>query len=115
MSDIVAGLFAQYHGSLRGYLDQQFTALRQELKTMSATFETDLAAQTAAIQGLATEVSNGIAATVAEITALKAQIAAGTPVTAADLATLEGNTAAVLKATTDLQAALNPPPPPTGP
>jgi capsule polysaccharide export protein KpsE/RkpR len=95
-------------------LDYDHTLI-EELKTMSATLQSDLAAQSAAVQALATEVSDGLAANAAAIQALKDQIAAGSPVTAADLTTLEGNTAAVQAATTALQAALNPAPvtPPT--
>lgn len=90
-------------------LDATTTQL-QELKMSASQFETDLAAQTAAVQALATEVSDGLAANATAIQALKDQIAAGTPVTAADLTTLEGNTTAIQAATTALQAALNPAP-----
>lgn len=77
---------------------------------MSGTFSTDLAANTAAVAALTTEVTDGLAANAAAIQALKDQITNGTPVTAADLATLEGNTAAVQTAVTALHAALNPAP-----
>lgn len=83
----------------------------QEIRKMGDTFHTDLAANTAAIQALAAEVSTGLASNAAAIQALKDQIAAGNPVTADDLATLEGNTAAVQAATDALTAALNPPTP----
>ena len=86
--------------------------LLEELKTMSGTFSTDLAAQTAAVQALATEVSDGLAANAAAIQALKDQIAAGGTVSTADLTTMEGNTAAIQAAIAALQAALNPTPPP---
>jgi hypothetical protein len=81
-----------------------------EFKMSQSQFEADLAAQTAAVQALATEVSDGLAANATAIQALKDQIAAGTPVTAADLTTLESNTSAIAAATTALQAALNPAP-----
>lgn len=90
-------------------------ANQERLLSMSNTLSSDLAAQTAAIQALATEVQNGLTANTAAIQALKDQIAAGTPVSAADLATLEGNTKSIQDATTALQAALNPAPTPPAP
>lgn len=89
-------------------------ANQERLLSMSSTFSTDLAAQTAAIQALAAEVQNGLTVNAAAIQALKDQIAAGGTVSAADLATLEGNTKSIQDATTALQTALNPvPTPPT--
>lgn len=105
-------------------LDRRFDRLEilleiflERLFAMSATFETDLTAQSAAMAGLTAEVGAGLAANAAAIQGLKDQIAAGGTVSAADLATLEGNTAAALAATTALEAALNPPvsPPPPPP
>jgi chromosome segregation ATPase len=95
-------------------LDYDHTLI-EELKMSASQFETDLAAQTAAVQALATEVSDGLAANFAAIKALQDQVAAGNPVTAADLAALESNTAAIGEATTSLRTALNPAPatPPT--
>ena len=45
--------------------------------------ETDLTAQTAAVQALGAEVTSGLASNAAAIAALQAQVAAGQPVTAA--------------------------------
>ena len=111
MLDLIRALLAEHHESLRVHIDRQFTALQQEIHRMSGTLETDLSAQTAAVQALATEVTDGLAANAAAIQALKDQIANGGTVSAADLTTLEGNTKAIQDATTALQAALNPAPP----
>lgn len=87
----------------------------ERLIQMSSALTTDIAAQNAAVQALVTEVQTGLAANATAIQALKDQIAAGGTVSAADLATLEGNTAAIQKATSDMQAALNPAPAPSPP
>lgn len=113
---MIAELFGRHHSSFERLLLALASDLKayihQEIHTMSDTFHTDLAANTAAMADLSTEVTDGLAANTAAIQALKDQIAAGNPVTAADLATLEGNTAAASAAAATLRAALNPAAPP---
>lgn len=119
MSDEPDGGFWPYHHPLRRIERKLDLVLDQmkELKMSESQLETDLTAQTAAVQALASEVTNGLQANATAIAALQAQVAAGTPVTAADLSTLESNTAAMITATNQLQATLNPAPPtpPAGP
>ena len=113
--------FQRHHESVHGRLDalqdriDHLTRLTERLIEMGTTLETDLTAQTAAVQALAGEVTSGLAANAAAIAALQATIANGGTVSAADLSTLEGNTAAIIAATGSLTAALNPPPTPPGP
>jgi len=104
------------------------TALLKEILKMSETFAGDQATQdanvaalTAAVAALGTEISTGLAANAAAIAALQAQVAAGTPVTAAQLADMDTQNAAIAAATASLststatlQAALNPPAGATG-
>lgn len=126
------GWFHRHHKSVHGRLDQighNQTVILQALErllNMSETFAGDLATQdanvaalTTAVAALGSEITTGLAANAAAIAALQAQVAAGTPVTAAQLADLDTNNAAVAAATaslatatTTLQTALNPTPPP---
>ena len=83
-----------------------FAYLQWRLRTMSSTFDTDLAALTSAVLNLTTEVT----AATGEIAALTASLAAsGQAPTAAELATLTSATSAIQAAATALGAAVPPP------
>lgn len=99
---------------------ERLLQMSQNLAQGLATEDADIAALTTGVAALGTEITAGLAANTSTIAALQAQIAAGNPVTAAQLADLDTNNSAVAAATVNLaaatstlQAALNPPAPPT--
>lgn len=113
IGDLVRLLVSEHVVAFRVHIDRRLDELQQELRTMSGNadqLKTDVAAQTAAIQALASEVTAGLAANASAIQALKDQIASGSAVSAEDLAQIEANTKAAQDATAALTAALNPPP-----